>query len=152
MYKLIRGTSKHMDDLLRLGRTFYGASGYEDAGVAYDEDSHRAHIQQVLDQGLVVVATLEDTEEVVGMLGILITPLHLNRKELVATEVAWWIEPEHRRSALGTTMLAFMKDYARRKGAKWWTMTTLEDSPEGLDGFLRKQGLRPMERAYLGKL
>lgn len=152
MYKLVQGTKAHMPELLRMGRDFYAASGYEDIGIPYNEKSQKAHAEQVLRDGLVVLATVEETEEVVGMMGILLTPFHLNTDVLLAAEVVWWIAPEHRRSALGAGMKAYAKDYAKSRGATFESMSVLGTSPEGLDAFLRGQGMVPIEQAYLGVL
>lgn len=152
MYKLVRGTHKDMDDLLKLGRAFYAASGYEELGMPYDEESQRQHAAHVLDTGLVVVARVEGTNEAVGMIGILLHPFHLNTNIRMATEVVWWVEPEHRRSDLGPALVKFAKDYAKRKGAKWHAMTTLANTPKGVDAFLTSEGMTPVETAWIGGL
>lgn len=152
MYKLVQGTKAHMPSLLRMGRDFYAASGYEDIGIPYSEKGHRAHALQVLRDGLVVLATVEETGEVVGMMGILLLPFHLNPDIRIAAETVWWIDPAHRRSSLGASMLAYAKDYAKSRGATINSMSVLGTSPEGLDAFLRGQGMVPLEHAYLGVL
>lgn len=152
MYKLVRGTRKHMPDLLRMARDFYEASGYVEIGIPYNEKGHKAHAERVLNNGLVVVATLEETGEAVGMMGLLLTPFHLNPDVLLAAEVAWWIDPPHRRSSIGRAMHSYAKDYARSRGATFESMGVLGTSPDGLDAFLRSEGLVPLEHAYIGAL
>lgn len=152
MYKLRRGTHEDTEVLVQMGKLFYAESGYAALGIPEDEPSIRQFVQQTLDQGFVVLAEVEDTKEVVGMLGILLIPFHLNHNVTVAAENAWWVAPEHRRSKLGPALLQYGKAYAHMRGAQIQSMSVLATSPPGTKEFLEAQGLQTVEYALMGKI
>lgn len=65
----------------------------------------------------------------VGMLGYIVYP-HFLSGELVAGEVFWWVEPEHRGE--GVKLLRAAEDRARTSGAKHLQMIAPNDRVAGL--------------------
>jgi GNAT superfamily N-acetyltransferase len=70
---------------------------------------------------------------------------------LVATELAWWVDHEHRKTQDSIDLMLAYEEWARRIGAKVVQMAML-DEVTNLDRFYRKQGYRPAERSYIKEL
>lgn len=152
MYKLRKATHEDLPLLTEMGLAFHAESGYNERGIPADPESITDYARITLDSGLVVIAEVEETGEPVGMLGTLITPHLLNKHIKVATETAWYIKPEHRRSKLGAGMFQYSRAHAKLSGATHHSMTLLPSSPEGAREFLEASGMDIAEYHYLGPL
>lgn len=152
MYKLRRATADDLDVVATMASTFYSESGYEAMGIPKDDDSLRKFARTTLDSGFIVLAEVETTQEVVGMLGILMVPFSLNSAYTVAAENAWWVHPDHRRSKVGPALLEYGKVFAKLKGANLWNLSVLSTTPDGVEAFLVSQGLSKVESAFMGVL
>lgn len=64
---------------------------------------------------------------------------------LVATEVAWWVEPDKRKSNVGSDLLEAFEYWASKIGCSAVTMISLDKS---LDKYYEKRGYSLYERAF----
>lgn len=88
-------------------------------------------------------------EENVGMLVGIASPF-LYGPYLSATELGWWIEPEHRKSKIGKTFLEAFEHWAKDiAGCSFVVMGALDNS---LDKFYEKKGYRLNEKTYMKKI
>lgn len=152
MYKLRKASHADLPLLTEMGLAFHAESGYNELGIPADPESITDYARVTIDNGLVVVAEVEETGEPVGMMGVLITPHLLNKHIKVATETAWYIKPEHRRSKLGMGMFQYSRAHAKLSGASFHGMTLLPSSPKGMQGFLEEAGMSVIEHHYIGVL
>lgn len=98
--------------VVEMGRRFYRESGYA-KHLAENPEQMRLLMEQVLaGEGLLVA---ECDGKLIGMFGYVLFP-HFVSGELIAAEVVWWMEPEHRGN--GLKLLHFAEKRARAAGAK----------------------------------
>lgn len=64
----------------------------------------------------------------------------------IATEVAWWVDPDKRKSGIGSELLRYFEVWAGVVGCTFVTMGGLDD---GLAEYYEKMGYKLYERAYL---
>jgi len=68
---------------------------------------------------------------------------------LIATELAWWVDPEYRGTSEGKELLTSFEGWAKDKGCKYITMISLD---EGLGKYYEKCGYLLTERSYMREL
>lgn len=83
-----------------------------------------------------------------GMIAAMVNPFLFGVK-LVAAEVGWWVEPEHRRSKIGQELLWAFEQWGKQSGCTLATMTSLDDD---IGKFYEKNGYRLYERTYIKEL
>lgn len=81
-----------------------------------------------------------------GFLAGMVTPFPFST-DFLATELAWWVEPEARQEGLGTKLLEAFEYWAREKaGCRLISMSSLDDK---VGEMYEKQGYKLYERAYM---
>lgn len=98
--------------LVEMGRRFRRESNYGSMIGENPEQMARTAAQLIESAGGVLVS--ERGGELVGMLGFVVFP-HFLSGEIVAGEVMWWVEPEHRGD--GLKLLRAAESAARARGA-----------------------------------
>lgn len=83
-----------------------------------------------------------------GVLAGIKTPCLFN-DGFVATELAWWVDPEHRKAGIGAELLDTFEYWAKKVGCDFVTMVSLDDE---LCKFYEDEGYLLYERAYMKKL
>lgn len=113
----------------------------------YDKDTIESLIKDiVLGDPLKHICILSDK----GMIAGVANPFIFDRNINMATEVAWWIEPEARFNGLGQELLGAFEYWAKEKAnCKLITMVSLTDE---LAKFYEKNGYKLFERAYMKEL
>jgi len=84
-----------------------------------------------------------------GMIAGMADPFVLNNKLIMATEIAWWVEPEYRDQGLGQQLINCFEFYAKAIGCNLITMVSLDDQ---LGNYYSKNGYKLFERAYVKEL
>lgn len=84
----------------------------------------------------------------VGMIIGIATPF-LYGPHIVATELAWWVNPEARNSSVGKELLNAFEFWAKRVGCTLITMISLDDQ---LGNYYEKRGYSLFERAYMKEI
>ncbi len=67
----------------------------------------------------------------------------------IATEVAWWVDPDKRKNGLGKELLRYFEIWAGVVGCSFVSMVSLDDE---LIKFYEKEGYKLYERACMKKL
>lgn len=111
-----------------------------------NEDKVRAFCQDFVlsDNAQKIVLLYED----VGLIAGAVTPCMFGDL-LVATEVAWWVEPEHRKSNIGRELLDAFEFWGQRVGCKLITLSSLDES---VGKYYEKRGYRLQEHAYVKEI
>ncbi len=98
-----------------------------------------------------VYLVLEVDGAVVGFIAGLAMPLLGNRHVLQVTELAYWIQPDHR--GHGVQLLQAFQDAARERGAKYLNMISLESSmPDVVRRLYESQGFEHSETVFTKQL
>lgn len=94
-----------------------------------------------------IIIFLEENEVPIGMIVGVITELPFS-STLVSSELAWWVEPEHRGKSSDSLRQAY-EFWAKKQGCKIVTMSCLADETEKvLDVFYRRKGYTKAETMY----
>ena len=64
----------------------------------------------------------------------------------IATELAWWVDPEERKNGVGSELLSAFEYWANKIGCKMVSMSSLDDQ---VGKFYEKNGYVLQERAYV---
>ena len=147
MLKLL--TEEDIPAVVELGRHFLDASPY--SNLEFSEAAARRSLQLCLLQPEKNICILSENEEgvIVGALLGAVTSLPFS-DDLVAAEIAWWVEPSHRKGSAGLRMKEAYEYWARKMGAKKISMALLSGPYEDkLDKYYRSSGFQKAETAYV---
>jgi Acetyltransferase (GNAT) family len=137
-----RATRRDKAALVRMACRFIAESSYR--GLVTADPSHQERaIDFLLEHGLLLVADIGGGP--VGMLGMAIVPSPVSG-ELVASEVAWWLEPVCR----GGTAAVRLWEYAERWAADHDAVYVHMVAPHGTDvgDMYRRRGYLPLETVW----
>lgn len=137
-----------MDDVPRLidmAQRFYAESGYEPIYGPMLDTSAAGLAILTMESGILLVA--EHEGEVVGMVCLHVEPYLFNPSVTIASEIAWWIAPEHRGGLLGARLLKSVDEACKERGAIP-RMATLAGSPPQAGAMLERAGYAHTERYY----
>lgn len=101
-------------------------------------------------QGVALIA-LKEGKPVGMILGAANSPLFSEQK--IAMELAWYIEPKHRKSRASLLLFRAYEDWAYRVGCDYVQMAYLSNtSNELLDQLYRRQGYTQVEVSYMKEI
>jgi len=99
--------------------------------------------------GMLRCLVLKNNDKLTGMLAFMIAPTLVNT-DVVATELAWYVLPEHRGDRKSLYLLDKYLEIALEEGCKYATMVHLQDSmPEALKKLYEKKGFVLLEQQYV---
>lgn len=136
-------TIEDIDIIVSMAMKFISESNYKNYG---NEIALRALVERVLnapDEDSIVLL-YEDKGMIAG-----ITSQFLFGTFKSATELAWWIDPEHRKSRLGSELLEAFEYWAKKVGCKLITMISIDDN---VGKYYEKKGYVLQERTYTKEL
>lgn len=134
------------DDVIRMARAFHQASPY--SGLSFDEDKcHDLFMTYLKGDKKSLIIILASEERPFGMIIGFVNSLPFSF-DRVATELAWWVDEDKRRSRDSLLLFKAYEDWTLRVGAKITSMAMLDDVTN-LSSFYEKQGYRPAERHYI---
>jgi len=112
------------------------------------ERDHTANmVQMAHDHGLLAVVEIDN--QCVGFCAGIKSPILGNSQTWCATELAWYVYPEHRKGKNGIALLQFMEGLVKEQGIKYWTMITMQTSmPEEVGRMYQRMGYRHSETCY----
>ena len=123
---------------------FWQETGFDEP---YQAGSALFYMDIAFDQGLLLVA--EHGGEVVGFAAGALSPLMGNNDYLSGSELAWWIEPEHRGGRLGIQLMKELESAARTAGCDFWNMIYMQSCmPEAIEKMYQKMGYVLKETTY----
>lgn len=94
-------------------------------------------------------AVIEIDNRIVGFSAAILSPSIGTPLAVIATELAWWVEPDFRKGRNGIALLKFMEQLAQEKGVKYWTMVAMQSSmPDQVCAMYEKLGYSKSEICY----
>jgi GNAT superfamily N-acetyltransferase len=98
-----------------------------------------------------VCILLLDGETYVGFLAAMVSAAHpLMYNDPIATELIWWVLPEHRGAKQSTKLIDAYEEWARMVGCKRCSMTNLMNKyHDRLDQLYQSKGFIPVEKSYM---
>jgi predicted N-acetyltransferase YhbS len=130
-------TEADIPAVVAMGAKFYETTSYA-AMCDYDRDALVSVARLMLDSGVLLVA--DDGGELIGMVGMILSPFVLNPQFTVAYEVMWWVSPDARCSGAGAALVREVERVCRAKGADAVQQVTLANSPPVAGIMLERAG------------
>ncbi len=137
-------------DILEMAKKFFDHTPYKDK-VDYDDSKISDVVMSLFDNPTERVAILAIHEgRPVGMLCAQVGEILFTR-DRVATELAWWMDPEHRASRGSIELIQAFEYWAREKaGCKFTQLATVEtEQVQKITKFYNRKGYDLYERAFL---
>jgi RimJ/RimL family protein N-acetyltransferase len=134
-------TIEDFDEIKRMGLNFLEASPYKEY---YSEEAVMALIHDTLESSPTerVIIIKPGEGFVVGM----VTPFLFGTDPL-ATEIAWWVEPDKRGDGVGAELHQALEYWAKNiANCKFISMASLDETVEE---YYKKNGYKLYERAYM---
>lgn len=143
---LVRPATIHdTDAVLAMAEKFWAASGYDRQG-PFDPGHTVALMDLLMSAGILLVA--EHDGQVVGMVGLIVSPSLCSPAATMAVEVAWWVEPDQRRTGAALALMRAVEPAARARGCRAIQMHTLANSPPQASAAYRRLGFAPSEFSF----
>lgn len=155
--KIRTATMEDMPGIVGMAQRFYPESPYP--AIYGDMPKEQAAglaivaLQGMADFGIVpgVMLVADMDGELVGILCAHIDPATFN-PAVVAAELVWWVEPEHRGGMTAVRLLKRGEDEARARGATVFNMCALATSPEEASEILKRLGYAPTHTVFTKRL
>jgi len=134
-------TINDFDAVEKMALNFLNASPYKDLG---SEEVTSQLVRDILNSSPLERIIIFKAD--VGFVAGAVTPFLLGTHKL-ATEIAWWVEPEHRGNGRGLDLLSAFEYWAINVAqAKLISMSSLDKKVEK---YYKKNGYKLYERAYM---
>lgn len=134
-----RATLEDYDLIKSMADKFIEVSGYKE--YSSSEDIRQTIINMVTSPRSQSIIALADC----GMLAGAVSKFPFG-PHLIATEVAWWVDPDKRKNGVGYELLRYFEMWASVVGCSMVSMVSLDDE---LTKFYEKNGYKLYERAYM---
>ncbi len=113
----------------------------------FEADHTLNMVEMAYDHGLLAVVEIDG--KCVGFCAGVKSPILGSSKAWCATELAWYVYPEHRKGKNGIALLLFMEGLVKEQGIKYWTMVSMQSSmPEEVGRMYEKMGYVHSETCY----
>lgn len=138
------GKESDLDRIVEMSGEFWAESPFDDPF----EPEH-VRIMAALCIETDMLAVYEKDGVVFGFCCGIAGPLLGSSGVMIGTEVAWWIDPEHRSGRAGMGLLKAMEERAKAAGCKYWAMMYMHTSmPEQIESIYRKLGYKQAETSW----
>ena len=134
--------SRHFIEQTAYGRLLAPAPGVLEAFVAFVQEFGVAIVAED-------VGTAAGGPQLVGMIGLLAGP-HPATGQIMAEEVAWWVEEPYRKGTIGPRLLHAAEAWASAKSVTVLKMVAPAGSNVG--GFYSRHGYDALETAFVKRL
>jgi GNAT superfamily N-acetyltransferase len=145
-----------LKELLDMAIKFFKASPYAQLDELVDTDIvntiRNTLILQSMGKAVILVSTDTDNKAT-GMLAAMASKAMWS-ENLIATEMAWWVSEDERKSGVGKKLIEGYEYWAKMVNAKLISLSTLKDlDPEvKLEVFYDKEGYVKAEQAFVKKV
>ena len=138
------GLKQDIPIIVMMAKEFWTHTVYDEP---FCEETCWAMSQACIDQGL--MAVYEHNNVPVGFACGVKGALLGNASVITGTEVAWWVNKDHRNGKGGIGLLVELERLAKKAGIKYWSMIYMESSmPATIDKIYQKMGYNRAESSY----
>jgi hypothetical protein len=113
--------------LIKMAREFWSHTIYSDE--EFKADMVEGMLKACMEQNLCLVSTVNDLP--IGFVCGIKGPLLANNDVLTGTELAWWLDSNHRNGGAGLSLLRGIEKRAKEEGIKYWNMAHMQASMPG---------------------
>jgi len=139
------GKINDIPSIVRMAQEFWKHTKYPDAPFCPNMVAGMA--EHCIDNNMMAVVEIDG--KVCGFCCGIKGPLLASPNYFIGTEIAWWVDEEHRsgRNAIG--LLKKMEKLAKEAGCIQWNMVFMYSSmPDFVEGMYEKMGYEPYEKSY----
>ena len=112
----------------------------------FDRDHTRCMVKMAYDHGLLGVA---DEDGVCGFIAAIKSPLLASTSAFMATELAWWVNPDKRHSKIGLNLIQLLERLCIQQEVTYLSMVFMETSmPERVKTLYESLGYKLQETVY----
>lgn len=141
-------TERDFDSILNLSADFWQHTQFDEP---FDREHTRGYVQMAFDHQLLAVVDIAG--QVVGFCAAVKSPLLGTPAALMATELAWYLDPGHRGGKNGVALLLHMEQLAKSQGVKYWNVAYMEHSmPATVQRLYERLGYTQQEVSYTKRL
>jgi GNAT superfamily N-acetyltransferase len=150
-------TMEDIPQIVEMAERFYPESPYPaiygDMPKAQAAGLAIVAMQGLADSGIApgVMLVAEQDGVLIGMLCCHIDPATFT-PAVIAAELVWWVEPEHRGGMTAVRLLRAGETAARERGATVFNMAALATSPAEAREILKRLGYAPTHTVYTKRL
>lgn len=132
----------------RMARDFHACTEYRD--IEFDDASCYLLFTEALSKGMVFVS---EGRELTGFILGLPFLCPMNQRVTMASELAWWVDPQYRNTSAGIRLLQSLERAAKEYGAQTMTMMCLESmEPQKIQDIYQRIGYAQTERSFMRSL
>ena len=138
------GSEADLPEVVRMAREFWKHTIYNES---FCEESVEGMSKMCMEQGLFAILEVDGKAAgfACGIKGGLLANVHVTS----GTEMAWWVDPEHRKGRNGIALLKGLEKMAKAQGIKYWNMVFMESSmPDKVEQIYQKMGYNRSEVSY----
>jgi len=137
-------TEEDFEQILDMSAEFWKSTQFIEP---FERDHTINMIEMAYDHGLLAVVEIDN--KCVGFCAAVKSFILGSTKAMCATELAYYIYPEHRGGKNGVALLQFMEKLVKEQNIKYWTMATMESSmPIAVGKMYEKMGYVRSETCY----
>ncbi len=145
-FNIRKATREDLFDLAVLGKQFVREAKQNGYKLTFNQEKFTTSFLSVVDNSDYLYLVYEIEGEAVGFfLGAVFQPLFSN--DLLAVEMFWWVEKEHRGGRNSLKLLSTFEDWSREKGASEVSVSDLQGVKD-LDKLYKKLGYTKSEVTY----
>jgi len=135
------GTYDDIPSILAMSERFWQDTIYN---VPFCAEDTEGMVKLCIDQGLTAVLVKDDA--LIGFICAFGGPLLCNHSVKTCTDIAWWVEPEHRHDGGGVQLIDYLEVLAKKAGMTWVNMVYMQSSmPEQVQSIYEDRGYVKVE-------
>lgn len=147
-----KGRVADIDQLVEHGEEFWQHTTYFKCGRRYSPEGVRRLCENLVTDESGFIVVLADGDEVKGFGLVVLSPFVFDPTFISGLELAYYIAPDTR-GRYGVALLKLMEEMAKRRGAEFMSMITMEDSdPEVAARIYKSMGYIKNEVVYTKEL
>lgn len=142
------GTTEDLEAILDMAECFWATTDYDEPFV---RDHVRLTAAHCIDTDFMSVLDLGNGP--VGFACGVASPLLANPNVFIGVEVAFWVDPEHRKGSQAVRLMKHLEKAAKHNGVKYWHMVSMECSaPEVSTAIYKSLGYVKTETSHKKEL
>lgn len=142
-------TVADLQQCVEMARKFHAFAGLEHVA-PFCARSTEATGRVLIEHGVFLVA--DDGDALVGMIGVMVSPVAHNHAFQQAVEMMWWVDPGERARGVGAALIAEAEAQAKARGASSIMMIHLQNSPDAARAMYEARGYRELETVFVKAL
>lgn len=112
----------------------------------FDRAQARLMVEASYSHGLLAVS---DENGIIGFIAAIKSPLLASTSSMMATELAWWVDPKNRHSKAGIDLVKYLERLCKKQGVSYLNMAFMETSmPERIKKLYVSMGYSLQETVY----